>query len=235
MVLKKIKNRKSAATTSRHLISDKLPKSPISEQYRTIRTNIQFSAVDRNLRSIMVTSSGPSEGKSTTASNMAVVFAQQGKKVLFIDADMRKPTAHYTFQQSNVTGLTTVLTKQSTLTESINPTRIDNLDILTSGPIPPNPAELLSSKAMQEMLEAAYLQYDMVIFDTPPVLAVTDAQLLANKCDGTLMVVASGSTEKESAQKAKELLDAAQAKILGVVLNGKKRQDGALYYYYGGK
>lgn len=183
----------------------------------------------------MVTSSSPSEGKSTTASNMAVVFAQQGKKVLFIDADLRKPTAHYTFQQNNVKGLTTVLTRQSELLETINPTRIENLDILTSGPIPPNPAELISSKAMEEMLAAAYLQYDMVIFDTPPVLAVTDAQLLANQCDGTVMVVASGSTEKESAQKAKELLESAKAKLLGVVLNGKKKSDGALYYYYGGK
>lgn len=229
------KKQKSIATTSRHLIADKLPKSPISEQYRTIRTNIQFSSVDKSLRSIMVTSSGPSEGKSTTASNMAVVFAQQGKKVLFIDADLRKPTAHYTFQQNNVTGLTTVLTRQSLLRETINTTRIDNLDILTSGPIPPNPAELLSSKALEEMLAAAYLQYDMVIFDTPPVLAVTDAQILANKCDGTIMVVASGATEKDNAQKAKELLDSAQAKLLGVVLNGKKKSDGALYYYYGGK
>ncbi|QFT90867.1 Tyrosine-protein kinase YwqD [Bacillus sp. THAF10] len=235
MALKKFKNQKSIATTSRHLIADKLPKSPISEQYRTIRTNIQFSAVDQKLRSIMVTSSGPSEGKSTTASNMAVVFAQQGKKVLFIDADMRKPTAHYTFQQNNVKGLTTFLTRQTTFTESINPTRIDNLDIMTSGPIPPNPAELLSSKAMEDMLAAAYVQYDMLIFDTPPVLAVTDAQILANQCEGTLLVVASGSTDKESAIKAKELLDSAKAKLLGVVLNGRKKQDGALYYYYGGK
>ncbi|MGD6870870.1 CpsD/CapB family tyrosine-protein kinase [Sutcliffiella horikoshii] len=235
MALKKFKNQKGSSTTSRHLIADKLPKSPISEQYRTIRTNIQFSSVDQNLRSIMITSSGPSEGKSTTANNMAVVFAQQGKKVLYIDADLRKPTAHYTFHQSNVTGLTTVLTRQSLLSETINTTRIENLDILTSGPIPPNPAELLSSKVLDDMLAAAYIQYDIVIFDTPPVLAVTDAQILANKCDGTLMVVASGATDKDSAQKAKELLQSAKAKLLGVVLNGKKKSDGALYYYYGGK
>lgn len=222
-------------TTSRHLIADKLPKSPISEQYRTIRTNIQFSLVDQQLRSVMVTSSGPSEGKSTTASNMAVVFSQQGKKVLFVDADLRKPTAHYTFQQENFKGLTTVLTKQSELFETINSTRIANLDILTSGPIPPNPAELLSSRAMEELLAAAYKQYDMVVFDTPPVLAVTDAQVLANQCDGTILVVASGSTDKDSAVKAKELLEAAKAKLLGVVLNRKKQKDSSYYYYYGTK
>lgn len=232
---KKRKPTSMVGTTSRHLIADKLPKSPISEQYRTIRTNIQFSLVDQQLRSVMVTSSGPSEGKSTTASNMAVVFSQQGKKVLFVDADLRKPTAHYTFQQENFKGLTTVLTKQSELFETIKATRIANLDILTSGPIPPNPAELLSSRAMEELLAAAFKEYDMVVFDTPPVLAVTDAQVLANQCDGTILVVASGSTDKDSAVKAKELLEAAKAKLLGVVLNRKKQKDSSYYYYYGAK
>ena len=236
MVLKKKKQMNNAkATTSRHLISDKLPKSPISEQYRTIRTNIQFSSVDTDFRSIMITSTGPSEGKSTTASNLAVVNAQQGKNVLFVDADLRKPTSHYTFQQDNFKGLTTVLTKQSTLRETVKPTKIMNLDILTSGPIPPNPAELLSSRMMEELLVEAYQDYDLVIFDTPPVLAVTDAQILANKCDGTVLVVASGSTDKDSAVKAKELLNSANAKLLGVVLNMKKQKDSQYYYYYGAK
>ncbi|KPB05747.1 CpsD/CapB family tyrosine-protein kinase [Bacillus sp. CHD6a] len=236
MALKKNKLiNKAKATTSRHLISDKLPKSPISEQYRTIRTNIQFSSVDQQLRSIMVTSSGPSEGKSTTASNLAVVNAQQGKKVLFVDADLRKPTAHYTFQQENFRGLTTILTRQTSLSETIQPTRIANLDILTSGPIPPNPAELLSSKAMEDLLAAVYHSYDLVIFDTPPVLAVTDAQILANQCDGTVLVIASGATDKDSAIKAKELLNSAKAKLLGVVLNMKKLKESSYYYYYGVK
>lgn len=235
LVLKKKMKNSAKGTTSRHLISDKLPKSPITEQYRTIRTNIQFSSLDNQLRSIMVTSSGPSEGKSTTASNLAVVNAQQGKKVLFVDADLRKPTAHYTFQQDNFRGLTTVLTRQTSLSETIQPTRIENLDILTSGPIPPNPAELLSSRAMEDLLAAAYHIYDMVIFDTPPVLAVTDAQILANQCDGTVLVIASGSTDKDSAIKAKELLESAKAKLLGVVLNMKKLNESSYYYYYGGK
>ena len=234
-MLKRKKKQTNKNASSRHLISHKLPKSPISEQYRTIRTSIQFSSADRELRSVMVTSSGPAEGKSTTASNLAVVFAQQGKSVLFIDADLRKPTAHYTFQKDNFKGLTTVLTKQSDFIQSVEPSKIDNLDILTSGPIPPNPAELLSSRAMEELLATAYNQYDVVILDTPPVLAVADAQILANQCDGTVLVVASGTTEKENAQKAKELLDNAKSKLLGVVLNMKKDKDSSYYYYYGGK
>lgn len=217
----------------RKLVAKANPKSPISEQYRTIRTNIEFSAVDEEIRTLMVTSSGPAEGKSTTTANLAVVFAQQGKKVLIVDADMRKPTVHYTFGVTNTTGLTNVLTRQATLDEAARPTDIENLNVLPSGPIPPNPAELLGSKGMQVFFEKAKERYDMIIFDTPPVLAVTDAQILANKCDGTVLVVASGKTELESAQKTKELLSAAQAKLLGVVLNNKKMEKTDYYYYYG--
>ncbi|MGX1901375.1 CpsD/CapB family tyrosine-protein kinase [Thermolongibacillus altinsuensis] len=219
----------------RSLITKTDPKSPISEQYRTIRTNIQFSVVDRTLRSLMVTSSAPAEGKSTTVANLAVVFAQQGKKVLLVDADMRKPTVHYTFRQDNHVGLTNVLTKQATLQTAIKETDVENLYVLTSGPIPPNPAELLASQAMENLLAEAYEQFDLVLFDTPPVLAVTDAQILANQCDGTILVIHSGKTEIEAAQKAKELLLAAKGKLLGVVLNQKKQKESSYYYYYGNK
>ncbi|MBS4200607.1 CpsD/CapB family tyrosine-protein kinase [Bacillus sp. FJAT-49732] len=219
----------------RKLISKVNPKSPVSEQYRTIRTNIQFSAVDEEIRTIMVTSSGPAEGKSTTAGNLAVVFAQQGKRVLLVDADMRKPTVHYTFGMNNAYGLTNLLTKQMELNEAVKTTDVSTLDILTSGPIPPNPAELLSSKGMGEFFNLAKKEYDTIIFDTPPVLAVTDAQVLANKCDGTILVISSGKTEIESAQKTKDLLTAAKAKVLGVVLNNKKMEKHDYYYYYGTK
>ncbi|WML28505.1 CpsD/CapB family tyrosine-protein kinase [Neobacillus sp. OS1-33] len=210
-------------------------KSPISEQYRTIRTNIQYSSVDQEVKTLMVTSSGPGEGKSTTVANLAVVFAQQGKKVLLVDADLRKPTVHYTFNQTNTFGLTSVLTKQMTLDKAISETEGKNLFVLTSGPIPPNPAELLSSRVMEQFFHDAQELFDIVLFDTPPVLAVTDAQILANKCEGTILVVSSGKTERDPVVKAKELLDSAQSKLLGVVLNNKKIQNTNYYYYYGAK
>jgi protein-tyrosine kinase len=227
------KKTKKIGSNKRNLITHFSPRAAISEQYRTIRTNIQFSSVDESIRTILVTSSGPEEGKSTTVANLAVVFAQQGKKVLLIDADLRKPTVHYTFQLDNTTGLTNVLTKQTQLEKAAVTTLVDNLSVLSSGPIPPNPAELLGSKAMEDMLVVALEQYDIVIFDTPPVLAVTDAQILANRCDGTILVVGSGKTQIEPAMKSKELLLSSKGKLLGVVLNRKNAKDSQYYYYYG--
>lgn len=234
MAFKKEKKTK-VSDFKRKLVVKNDPKSPVSEQYRTIRTNIQFSTVDNEIRTLMVTSSGPGEGKSTTAANLATVFAQQGNKVLLVDADMRKPTVHYTFSLTNTNGLTTVLTKQSDLIGAATQIDSSNLYVLPCGPVPPNPAELLSSRSMDEFVEAALNEYDMVIFDSPPVLVVTDAQLLANKCDGTVLVVSSNFTEKENAIKAKEQLTTSKAKLLGVILNNKKQDKSQYYYYYGGK
>jgi len=227
------KGNRKTASNRRNLITMVDPKSPISEQYRTIRTNIQYSTVDKNVKTLMVTSSGPGEGKSTTVANLAVTFAQQGKKVLLVDADMRKPTVHYTFNQTNTFGMTSVLTKQVSLEEAISETSVENLYVLTSGPIPPNPSELLSSKSMEQIFQTSENLFDIVLFDTPPLLAVTDAQILANRCEGTVLVVYSGKTEKDQLLKAKELLDSAQSKLLGVVVNNKKIQDTNYYYYYG--
>ncbi|MEK4027774.1 CpsD/CapB family tyrosine-protein kinase [Pseudobacillus sp. FSL P4-0506] len=234
MVLKRKKN-ETPGQTRRNLITEMDPRSPISEQYRTIRTNILFSAVDQEIRSLLVTSAGPGEGKSTTAANLAIVFAQQGKKVLLVDADMRKPTMHYTFNFMNTVGLTNVLAKQKSLAAAVKETTVQDLAVLLSGPIPPNPAELLGSRMMAEFLKEAYRSYETIIFDTPPVLAVTDAQVLANQCDGTLLVINSGKTEVDGAIKAKELLQAAKAKPLGVVLNNRKLKETNYYYYYGNK
>jgi capsular exopolysaccharide synthesis family protein len=230
------KKSKKMVNTRRKLITKLDPRSPISEQYRTIRTNINFSSIDNEVNTLMVTSSGPGEGKSTTVANLAVVFAQQGKSVLLVDADLRKPTVHYTFNFPNTIGFTNVLTNESSLEVAIRQTDVDKLSVLTCGPIPPNPSELLGSRAMQHFLEIALQKFNLVIFDTPPVLAVTDAQVLANQCDGTILVVGSEKTEREQAIKTKELLMAANAKLLGVVLNNKRNQGkNQNYYYYGTK
>ncbi|WP_421535700.1 CpsD/CapB family tyrosine-protein kinase [Priestia sp. D3YE.R1] len=220
-------------TLKRRLLAHNSPKDPVAEQYRTIRTNIQFSNVDQEIKTIVVTSSGAEEGKSTTTSNLATVYAQQGLNVLLIDADLRKPTGHYTFRLENHIGLTNVLTRQSTLAQAVQESEIPHLSVLTSGPIPPNPSELLASAQMVELLKEMKEQFDMVIFDTPPILAVADAQILANQVDGTILVVSSGKTEKDAALKSKELLSNAQGKLLGVVLNNRKVEEGNYYYYYG--
>lgn len=220
-------------TLKRRLLAHNSPKDPVAEQYRTIRTNIQFSNVDQDIKTIVVTSSGAEEGKSTTTSNLATVYAQQGLKVLLIDADLRKPTGHYTFRLENHIGLTNVLTRQSTLAQAVQESEIPHLSVLTSGPIPPNPSELLASAQMVELLKEMKEQFDMIIFDTPPILAVADAQILANQVDGTILVVSSGKTEKDAALKSKELLSNAQGKLLGVVLNNRKVEEGNYYYYYG--
>ena len=229
------KTKKLANTADRKLVAKFSPKSPISEQYRTIRTNIQFASVDKEMRSILVTSAGPGEGKSTTVANLAIVFAQQGKKVLLIDGDLRKPTVHYTFNVANNVGLTNVLTKQMEFDAAIVDTDEQNLYVLSSGPVPPNPAELLGSKTMVELIDKACEEFDIVLIDTPPILAVTDAHILANVCDGTLLVVSSGKTVQESAIKAKELLISSSTKLLGAVLNDKKANYDSYHYYYGNK
>lgn len=219
--------------TARQLITVATPKSIISEQFRTIRTNLTFSLPDENLNTLFFTSASPSEGKSTVSANTAVTFAQAGKKVLFVDADMRKPTVHYTFRLPNAAGLSTVLTNQITVEEIVRETDIDNLYVITSGPIPPNPSELLGSKTMTYLIEKLKEDFDLIVFDAPPTLSVTDAQILSNEMDGTVLVIDSGYTEKEAITKAKELLEQADAKILGVVLNNYTSSSGEYYEYYG--
>ncbi len=226
---------KHSTERRRSLITHEDPKSPISEAFRTLRTNIQFASVDQEIESLMVTSTGPAEGKSTIAANLATVMAQSGKKTLLIDADLRKPTVNHTFRFLNNEGLTQVLTGQASLEQVVKTnTDVDNLDILTSGPIPPNPAELLGSRAMSRLLEEAKSHYHLVLFDTPPVIAVTDAQVLASQVDGVLLVISSGKTNREMAVRAKELLEQVQANILGCVLNNRKMKAGSQYYYYYG-
>lgn len=217
----------------RRLIAKLNPRSPIAEQYRTIRTNLQFASVDHPLKTILITSSSPAEGKSMTAANLAVVYAQQGKRVLLIDADLRKPTVHYTFRLNNIRGLSNILIGETNLEDTAIISDIDNLDVIPCGPVPPNPSELLGSRRMEMLIEQARDLYDIILFDTPPILAVTDAQILANFVDGTLLVIRSDQTEYEAAIKAKEALEHSTAKLLGTVLNDREKTASSTYYYYG--
>jgi len=219
----------------RNLITVTNPKSPISEAYRTLRTNIIFSAVDQDIRTIMVTSSGAGEGKSTTAANIAATYAQNNQRVVVLELDLRKPTVHKTFNLSNRIGITHILTKQVELEEAIQESNIPNLDVITSGPTPPNPSELVGSKALANIILKLKEKYDLIVIDTPPVLAITDSQLIASYCDGVVLVAESGKVKRTALLHAKERLQVVNARILGVVINNAKRkkEDNYYYYYYG--
>lgn len=220
---------------SNKLITALPPRSPIAESYRTLRTNIQFAAVDQeNIKTILVTSTQPGEGKTVTSSNLSIVMAQTELKTVYVHADLRRPTGHKIFGVNNLKGLTTYLGGHISIEEIVQDTDIPNLKVITSGPIPPNPAELLASKKMEKFLDELKKKFDMIIIDTPPLLAVTDATILSKKVDGCLLVVSSGLTSKEMALKAKQQLLNANATILGVVLNNKKlsKKEYSNYYYY---
>ena len=214
------------------LITLEQTKSPISEAFRTLRTNVQFTSVDSATKKIMITSAGPREGKSTTVANLAVSMAQAGKSVLVLDADLRNPTQHKLFGLDNGQGLSVALVQDQGCHQYIKETAVPGVVVLTGGPIPPNPAELVGSKRMKRLIQEVSEQYDMVLIDTPPVVAVTDAAILAQEVDGVILVLASGEVNKEYAQRAKELLDKVGAKILGAVLNKADMKTSEYYYYY---
>jgi len=216
---------------SRHLIVHEQPKSPTAEAYRTLRTNIQFSQTDRELQTIMFTSTGPGEGKSTNVANIAVAMAQAGKEVILVDCDLRKPVQHSTFNLPNE-GLTNVLVQDIPFEEVLQDTHIPNLRIVTSGPIPPNPSELLATEKMTNFLGFLKGNADIVIIDVPPVIAVTDACVLASRVDGVILVVAARGVRPEMAKKAKKALVQAQGRILGTILNRVTIEEEHAYYYY---
>lgn len=216
------------------LITLTKPSSVIAEQFRTIRTNIQFSMVDTELKTIMVTSAAPGAGKSTVSANLAVTMAMQGKRVLLVDADLRKPTVHKTFKLPNQNGLTTLLTEKDVEIKDIaHRTPTEGLYVITSGVIPPNPSELLASNRMSTLIKEFEEVFDLIIFDTPPVIAVTDAQVMASKVDGTVFVINKGVANKEMVKKSKELLEMVKANVIGAVFNRVELSPDTYYHYYG--
>ena len=224
-----------AADINERLVTHLKPKSPISEAYRTLRTNILFTAPENPKRVILVTSSGPREGKSTSISNLAITFAQMGSRTLLIDADLRKPMLHKLFGMEKQVGLTNVLVGKEKLESAVK--RVDgmqNLDILTCGVIPPNPAELLGSLQMRELLAEAKQQYDMILIDTPPIIAVTDPSVLAGIVDGLILLIRSAVSNRDAVIHAVDQLKRVNAPLLGAILNDIQASNvyGSYYYYY---
>ncbi|HEY2806745.1 MAG TPA: polysaccharide biosynthesis tyrosine autokinase, partial [Gemmatimonadales bacterium] len=215
------------------LVSLLSPDHPASEAYRTLRTNVTFvNAEQSELQCLVVTSPGPGEGKSTTAANLAITLAQQGSKTLLVDADLRRPLVHRAFNLVQEPGLTDVLVGGAQLREAIRPNVVPKLDVLPAGALPPNPSELLGSEAMSRLMEQLRGQYDTIIFDSPPTLAVTDATVLGASADAVILVVRAGETDEVAAQRALQQLRRVQAKIAGTVLNGMQKRRDRYYNYY---
>jgi capsular exopolysaccharide synthesis family protein len=221
-----------ANNPSESLITLTNPRSPVSEAYRTLRTNLEFSSLDSPIKTMVVTSPGLGEGKSTTLANLAVTLAQAEKEVILVDCDLRRPSQHEIFGLSNGVGLTTMVVDDGAMKEPpLLDTGVAGLRLLPSGPLPPNPSELVGSRRMGEIISVLAKQSDIALFDAPPVVAVTDAAVLASRVDGVLLVIKAGATKRDHARRAKALLEKVNAHLLGVVLNNIK-MDTSYYSYY---
>jgi capsular exopolysaccharide synthesis family protein len=225
--------RRISANPATDLVTISDTRSSGAEAYRTLRTNLLFSAAVRAVSRIVVTSPGPEEGKSTTAANLAIAFAQQGHRVLLIDCDLRRARVHKIFDETNVPGLTNVLVGGEEIAVAIRRTRIEGLNILPSGPLPPNPAELLGSAQMTSLLDRLSETYDLLLIDTPPLLAASDAAIVSRIVDGALVVVRAGRTEKSALQTAVQQLTTVGARVLGTVLNDPDAEVPKYARYYG--
>ncbi|MBI4300073.1 MAG: polysaccharide biosynthesis tyrosine autokinase, partial [Chloroflexi bacterium] len=219
--------------TGPELVTSFDDRSPATESYRALRTNLQFAAIDKSLSSILVTSPLPREGKTTTVANLGIVMAQTGLNTILVDTDLRLPTLNRFFNLPNHQGVTSVLLSTDTDVETaLQHTDVPNLRVLTSGPIPPNPPELLASERMKGLIRQLKAIADIVIFDTPPVLAVTDAAVLAQEVDGAMLVFAAGETRRGASVQARDALKAVGANIIGAALNKSSSSGYAYYYYY---
>ena len=223
---------KKRTASDYELITNTSPKSAMAEAYRTLRTNLGFASMDQSCRSILVSSSDPLDGKSTIISNLAVVMAQAGNKVILVDCDLRKPVQHKIFKVDNIRGVTNCIMQKLDVEEVAHKGLIENLTVLTSGPIPPNPAEILSSERTRSLWKTLLEKYDYVFIDAPPVLAVTDASILSTQVDGVILVVRSATTRIDLAREAKNQFAKANARLIGVVLNQVKMDANDYYQYY---
>lgn len=223
-------NGSSTGRIEEALIALRDPRSPAAEAYRTLRTNIQFSSLDKPLKTLLATSTAPDEGKSTTLANLAVTIAQAEQQVILVDCDLRRPSLHSLFGLPNEEGLTSVILEQGDGPLPLQSTTVPGLSLLSSGPLPPRPADLLGSRRMEALIERLRAEADMVLFDTPPVIAVTDAAVLASRLDGVLLVLQAGKTRRDRAREARRLLEKVKANIIGVVLNNARLEAGYGYY-----
>ncbi len=214
------------------LVTLQEPTSPAAEAFRTLRTNIQFAALEKPVKTLLLSSPAPDEGKSVTAANLAVTLAQAGHRTILVDADLRRPSQHTLWGISNDHGLTTMMLDKTNGEAPLCGVEVEHLAILPSGPLPPNPADLISAPRMDEIIATLAAQADFVLFDAPPLLAVTDAILLGSKVDGVLLIVKAGATRRDHAQRAKEALQRANVRVLGVALTNAPR-DASMASYYG--
>ena len=214
-----------------YLFVNESPKSLPSEAINILRTNLQFCNVNYNLKKILITSSSPSEGKSTIISNLGISMALTNKKVIIIDCDMRKPKIHRIFSLSNIIGLSHILSNQAELEECLQSSGINNLSILTAGVIPPNPSELISSNGMKILLDRLTSNFDFILIDSPPLPLVADSQALSTFVDGTIIITKLGYTTKSALLNTKEILDGLKTNVIGVVLNNSPLDSSVNYYY----
>jgi capsular exopolysaccharide synthesis family protein len=207
------------------------PRSPAAEAFRSLRTNLMFSSVEHPLHTLLVTSTAQSDGKSSLIANLAVTFAQAGNSTILVDSDLRRPSQHEIWGISNERGLTTMMLEESAMSSPpLAATSVPNLQILPTGPLPPNPADVLSSQRMSGVIGVLKARANYVLFDSPPVLAATDAALLGSKLDGVLLVVRAGHTRREHAARARQALERVHVRIVGAVLSNAPYENSGGYY-----
>ena len=219
------------------LVSVINPKSMFSDAIKSVRTNLQFSAVDKELQSILITSCEPGNGKSFISANLAVAYAQEGKRVLVVDCDLRRGRQHDIFDVMNpsnagYSNLILNYKEDIKLSRYITKTPVSNIDLLPTGPIPPNPIELLSSKSNEEVLNSIKKHYDIIIFDCPPILGMADTAIMTKFSDANLLVVESGVTKMEYAERAKKVFETANSQINGVIINKASLRGSSYHGYY---